>query len=136
MSKSNLSRLSTKIGTCDKEPTSPALSALMSSLAFQFNNKVYNFDFNSFGLYRQNAMTVYEGVMDGVILAREVPTDINVMNSQKLFYLIFTREVGWLQVDITTGENLINVIRNQIPAPSQNTSWADMVDDDEKMDID
>ena len=47
----------------------------MSSLAFQFNNKVYNFDVNSFGLYRQNAMTVYEGVMDGVILAREVPAD-------------------------------------------------------------
>ena len=126
MSKSNLSRLSTKVGTCDKEPTSPALSALMSSLTFQFNNKMYNFDVNSFGLYRQNAMTVYEGVMDGIILAREVPADINVMNSQKLFYLIFTREVGWLQVDITTGENVINIARNQIIPCNNDDNKSDM----------
>ena len=110
------------------QPASPALSTLMSSLSFQFNNKVYNFDVNSFGLYRQNAMTVYEGVMDGVILAREVPADINVMNSQKLFYLLFTREVGWLQVDITTGENVINIARNQI-IPCNNDDDDDNISD-------
>ena len=109
----------------------------MSSTTFQYNNQMYTFDGpNTIGLYRQNAMTVYEEVFQGVILAREIPTDPNIPNGPKLFYLLFTREQGWLQVDITTGENLINIIRNQIPAPSQNISWADMMDDDEKMDID
>ena len=88
---------------------------MSSAITFKYNNQLYTFDdIANNGLYRQNAMTIYEEVFRGIILAREVPADPNIMNTQKLFYLVSTEERGWLQVDITIGENLLNILNNKM----------------------
>ena len=82
---------------------------------FKHENKMYTVDtVNHPGLWRQNAMTVYQFVFPYVILATEITVQPNVgiTYGTKLFYLIFTRESNWLQVDLNTGDNLVNIYKS------------------------
>ena len=81
---------------------------------------------NQPGLYRQNAMTLYQEIYTFCILASEISTDPNIIAGNPLFYLLFTKEDWWVKVDITTGENIINIIKKK-----QDPSWADMMDESE-----
>ena len=87
---------------------------------FNFENQLYTVDIGNQspgGLYRQNAMTIYQGVNDWAIVALDgmiPPTDIvNGMNpSTELFYLIKCKKstenfYRWVQVDTTLGRNLV-----------------------------
>lgn len=84
-------------------------------VTFRYNNKDYTVDtVNQPGIWRNNAMTLYQFVFPHIISAQQLylPT----MNSGPiLFYLIYTREEDWLQVDVNTGLNVVNIFNNVPP---------------------
>jgi len=95
-------------------------------VTFKFDNKLYNVDINkNLGLYRQNASTAYEHVYTFMIRASELT---NCAIGQPLFYLVATQENGWVQVDVNTGENLLNIFKN---TQNQTHNWADIMDDED-----
>jgi hypothetical protein len=85
---------------------------MSSSITFKCDNKLFTVNKNpDNGLHRLNAMTFYEEVFPSVRCAYE---QINFSTGNKLFYLINTKEQDWLQVDIETGENIINILKNPL----------------------
>ena len=88
---------------------------MSNPVTFQYVNKVYTVDtVNQPGLWRQNAMTWYQFVFPYVLLAREVSNNPNFEDGKELFFLIYTREEDWLWVDLETGKNIVNILKNQI----------------------
>jgi len=84
----------------------------MNPVTFKSDNKTFTVDLiNQPGIWRQNAMTWYQFVHPSVLLASEVSTNVNSGVAKKLFYLIYTCENDWVQVDITTGENVLNILK-------------------------
>jgi len=82
----------------------------MAATTFTHENKTYTVDtVNQPGLWRQNAMTLYQFARPFIIVASEVDVlpNVGITSGAKLFYLIFTRESNWLQVDMATGDNLM-----------------------------
>ena len=78
-------------------------------VTFRYNNKQYTVDtVNQPGLWRNNAMTWYQFVFPHIICAREIYPN-NTNPGPTLFYLIYTREENWLQVDVNTGLNVVNI---------------------------
>jgi len=60
------------------------------------------------GLFRQNAMTFYQEVSPYLILAQAFDT------GNPLFYLVKVKNHPrfWVQVDIDTGDNVYNILKN------------------------
>ena len=58
------------------------------------------------GLWRQNAMTLYETLTPYLIVAREFGN-----NEKRLFYLVKCKNYVpiWAQVSLTTGDNIYNI---------------------------
>ena len=89
-------------------------------ITFQHENKTYTVDDdNQPGLWRQNAMTIYQHIFPTVIHAYSMSTattNTNNMNmcGDELFFLIYTREENWLRVELTTGYNIVNILKNRI----------------------
>ena len=83
-------------------------------VTFTYNNKQYTVDtVNQPGLWRNNAMTWYHFVFPHIISAQQLylPT---MTSGPILYYLIYTREEDWLQVDVNTGSNIVNLF-NTVP---------------------
>jgi hypothetical protein len=90
---------------------------MTNPVTFKYNNKNYTVDQdNQPGLWRQNAMTLYQFIFPHILLARElgISTFPNCDDCKELFYLIYTREEDWLRVDLSTGKNIVNILNNQI----------------------
>ena len=88
-------------------------------MTFQYENKTYTIDDDNHpGLWRQNAMTIYQFVFPNIIQAYNMSTPSTNINStnmcgEELFFLIYTREEDWLRVDLNTGHNIVNIIKNK-----------------------
>lgn len=81
-------------------------------VTFKYDNKQYKVDtLNQPRLWRNNAMTLYQFVFPYIICAREIFSN-NINPGLSLFYLIYTCEEGWLQVDVNTGANVVNIFNN------------------------
>ena len=98
----------------------------MSSYTFTNNNQLYNVHsgYTNGGLFRQNAMTVYQGVSDYLIVAQDLTT------KDELFYLVLCKKqnenfLDWVQVSLDIGKNIHNSLSN-----------TNDDDDDDKMKID
>jgi hypothetical protein len=95
---------------------------------FKFENQEYRVDVGGVspgGLYRQNAMTAYQGVTPWAIVATLLD---GITPPTELFYLIKCKKstenfYQWVQVDIALGKNLVG--------PFVNTTVSNDDDDDD-----
>ena len=112
----------------------PAASSAITT--FRLNNLEYRVDTAGVaagGLYRQNAMTYYEGVTEWAIVAR------NVTDNRDLFYLVKCKHPNenywtWVQVSTDLGENIVGPFRATTANDDDDTIVID--DDDDTIVID
>ena len=73
---------------------------------FMYNNKMLTVETdedNVHGLHRMNACTLYSAPVLYARCAHPVGNE-----NQKLFYLLFTKEEGWVQVSVDLAEEILN----------------------------
>lgn len=93
----------------------------MNDVIFESDKTIYVVDLNPVnpGLYRQNAMTIYQHITPFMIEASCVESNT------KLFYLVYCRHHGWVRVS----EDIANYIMNHKsvkpppPPPTPTYSW-------------
>lgn len=76
---------------------------------FENDGQTFTVDTNvmELPLYRVNAMTFYEQVTPFILLAKTFEE-----NPKDIFYLVLTKEDGWVQVDLETGGKITCEIEN------------------------
>lgn len=89
----------------------------MNDVIFESDKTIYVVDLNPVnpGLYRQNAMTIYQHITPFMIEASCVESNA------KLFYLVYCRHHGWVRVS----EDIANYIMNHksVKPPTPTYSW-------------
>jgi len=94
----------------------------MNDVIFESNKIIYVVDLNpeKAGLYRQNAMTVYQHITPFMIEAKCVESN------KIFFYLVYCKNHGWVKVDEDIANYIINhkSVKPPLPPLPPKQTWS------------